>query len=127
MAAVSDETRARKRQADREAYQWYKSHGICPRCAIRWSEPGRVYCADCAEKNRKAAKDYCTAASCKARRERLKAQGLCVNCTRPAVPGRVLCAECARKNNEAQQVRKMRRRLAREAEKELADAKLSMV
>lgn len=127
MAAVSEETRARKRQADREAYQWYKSHGICPKCKREWSRPGRVFCEACAKVKQKSTQKYCTAASCKARRERLKAQGLCVNCTRQAVPGRVLCAECARKNSEAQQVRKMRRRLAREAEKELSDAKLSMV
>lgn len=63
------------------------------------------------------------ARKCKERRERLKEQGLCVRCARPAVEGRVLCAECARKNPEAQQVRKMKKRIARENAKEVQRGK----
>jgi len=121
MGNTTKAAKAQQNQAHKEAYYWYKEHGLCPRCH-KYCIPGRVYCPDCARKNYESLyRDDPTgeknAARCKARREMLKARGRCVRCGKKAVEGRVLCMNCARKNSEAQQVRKMRRRLKREAEK----------
>ena len=118
MAAVSEYARKRERERNREIYAWYKEHGICPRCKRTWAAPGRVCCEECLKEKRietmKFGGEY-NARKCKERRERLKAQGLCVRCAKKAEPGKVLCTKCARKNLEAQQVRLMRRRIARES------------
>jgi predicted amidophosphoribosyltransferase len=122
MSAISKQAVANHRKAERESYAWYKSKGICPKCRKEWAAPGRVFCPDCLKKKRDETMKYggeYNARKCKERRERLKEQGLCVRCARPAVEGRVLCAECARKNSEAQQVRKMKKRIARENAKEV--------
>lgn len=121
MAAKSEYARAHERQQNRDIYNWYKSRGICPRCKVKHGAPGGVYCEDCLAVKRKEMQKYFgdyNAGKCKERRERLKAEGLCVCCGKPAVKDRVLCASCARKNSEAQQVRKMKKRLEREAQEE---------
>lgn len=116
MPSTSPEALRRKRQRDRESREWYKAHGICPRCRHEWSKPGGVYCEECLRKNRETYKQFDASGYAKQRREKLKALGLCVNCTKPAVPGKVLCAVCARKNAETQQVTKLRRKLQKEAQ-----------
>ena len=124
MPAISPKAKANQRKRSRESYAWYKSKGICPRCKTAWCDAGKVYCPDCAKKNYDALKRLgSNSQRCKDRRERLKAQGLCVNCGNPAVKGRVLCSICARKNSEAQQVRKMKQRIEREAQKVRENAK----
>lgn len=114
---VSREARDRQNAHSRELYQWYKAHGICPKCKTEWAAPGRVFCLDCLKKKRaeimKNGSDY-NMQKCRERREKLKAQGLCVSCGKKAVEGRVLCQVCARRNNEAQQVRYIKKRLHRE-------------
>lgn len=121
MPAKSEEAKANVRRQNRENYAWYKSKGICPKCRKEWASPERVFCAKCLKKKcadtMKHGSEH-NAQKCKERRERLKAQGLCVSCGKPAVKGRSLCAACARRNSEAQQVRKMKKRLQREAEAE---------
>ncbi len=120
MAAVSKEAQERERQANRELYLWYKERGICTKCKKRYAAPGHVTCEACLKKHREYEKRYSERKAIKQKevREQRKAQGLCVYCGRKAVKDRVLCVECARKGSEAQQVRKMRKRLAREAERE---------
>ena len=115
MAAVSEQAKANARERCRESYEWYKARGIGPQCKKMWCKPGRVYCDECGKKRLEVTMKRDNSAYCRERRERLKAQGLCVSCGKPAVENRVLCAACARRNSEAQQVRKMRKRLAREA------------
>ena len=130
MSAVSEQAKENGRKKCRDAYYWYKSHGICPKCKTEWSAPGKVYCEKCLRDRLSTVMRYgreYNNQKCKEFRERMKAQGLCQWCGNKAVEGRVLCAACAKKNSEAQQVRKMRRRLAKEAEKERENAKLSMV
>lgn len=121
MAAKSEYARAHERQQNRDIYNWYKSRGICPKCKEKHGAPGHVYCEDCLTVKREEMQKYLgayNAAKCKERRERLKAKGLCMRCGKPAVKDRVLCASCARKNSEAQQVRKMKKCLEREAQEE---------
>ena len=120
---MSPEARAHKNEYRKELYVWYKERGLCVKCGHNYAEPGRIYCKVCGEKSRVAARKYDHATRSKQRRERLRAEGKCYSCgQRKAVPGRVLCAECARKNSESQQVRKMRKRLQREAEKGVREA-----
>lgn len=122
MAAISEYARERERQRNKEIYAWYKNHGICPKCKKTWAAPGKVYCEAClvikAAETMKYGGEY-NARKCKERRERLKSKGLCVVCAKPAETGKVLCEKCARRNAEAQQVRKMKRRIERENRKEL--------
>lgn len=117
MAAVTEYAKEKERLRNREIYNWYKSKGICPNCKTEWAAPGRVFCGAClrikAAKMKQYGSEY-NARKCKERRERLKENGLCVCCAKPAVQGKVLCAKCARRNAEAQQVRKMRKRIAKE-------------
>lgn len=123
MSAVSEWARTNQRQRNRESYKWYKDRGICPQCKKMYCRPGKVYCDECGKKRRKATAARDNSAYCKERREKLKAQGLCVSCGKLAVKGRVLCAACARRNAEAQQVRKMKKRLAREIDHEINNLK----
>jgi hypothetical protein len=105
--------KARDRQRSRDEYDWYKSHGICPRCRVKHGAPGGVYCEDCLVVKRKEMQKYFgdyNAAKCKERRERLKENGLCVYCSKPAVPNRVLCASCAQKNIESVKASTARRK-----------------
>jgi len=117
MPAVSEYAKEKHRQQGREDYAWYKAGGMCPKCKKRYGAPGHVYCEKCLAVKRREQEKFrgaYNAAHCKERRERLKALGLCVRCGKPAVKDRVLCVSCARKNSEAQQVRKMKKRLEKE-------------
>ena len=121
MGATSEYAIKRHRKYEKEMRQWYRDHGLCPRCKATITD-GHVYCPDC---RKRAYEEYQARYTPEQRhengvrrRERLKAQGLCVYCGRAkAVPERVLCERCAQKVSQAQQVRKMRKRLEREATK----------
>ena len=103
----------------REQYACYRAHGICPKCKTRSASPGHVHCDECLAKKRKqlwrGITHQTNAERCRERREALKASGLCINCAKAkAVEGHVLCEKCAAKNAEAQQVRKIRKKLQKE-------------
>ena len=38
-----------RKEKDKERYNYYKSHGICPNCGSEKARRGFVYCANCAE------------------------------------------------------------------------------
>lgn len=117
MSAVSEEAKARARQYQRDRYRWYVEHGICARCYKTWAEPGRVYCANCKKKIAAHAKQTdpdgsLNRARCQARRDRVKAAGLCVNCgKRKPVENKCLCATCAKKFNESHLKHRIQQRL----------------
>lgn len=119
MAAKSPEARERYHKYLRELYRWYKDHGICTYCKRVPAEPGRTQCKACT-KRIKARRDRQDPgrekrnARTNAWRERMKAEGRCVNCGSPAVPGRTHCKACAKKQKESSQVRQIRKRIARE-------------
>ena len=117
MSAVSERAKANERKRNRENYEWYKAHGICPKCKNAWAAPGRVFCEPCLKQKltetMRFGGEY-NARKCKERRERLKEKGLCVRCARPAVEGKVLCASCARRNAETQQAARIRKRIEKE-------------
>lgn len=120
MPAVSQAAKARQAAAREELRMMYVSHGICPRCKS-WAEPGHQYCANCIRKAEQTRKKRdptgeLRKAYAKARRERLKASGMCVYCgKKKAVPGNVLCPACKRKNSQSQEKYNLRQRLAKEA------------
>lgn len=87
----------------KEDYEWCKSRKLCVRCRKNSVAYGMVLCADCLAECAIRDIAYGTAkktAWAKARRERLKAQGLCVHCGRnPAKPGILSCEQCQKKRN----------------------------
>jgi len=122
VSAVSEAAKERQRQAHRELYYWYRDHGLCPRCKTQFNKPGRVYCEKCAEKNNQATLAYrdpeANKQRCKTRYQEWKAKGICVTCgKRKAIHGLTQCDTCKKRNIQSQQVRKMKKRLAREASK----------
>ena len=107
-------------------YQWYKAHHICVRCHHHEAMNGKVTCLDCREKEREVDRQRKQKALAnetlehktrrlqvaKARRERLKAQGLCIRCgKRKALQGKQHCLECNIK----------RRRINRESKRRKAN------
>ena len=106
-------------------YQWYKSHHICVWCHRNDATKGMVTCLDCREKEHeydrqrkqkalvnetpehKAKRLQVT----KARRERLKAQGVCIWCgKRKALQGKQHCLECSIKRKRANREYKSKKR-----------------
>lgn len=96
-------------------YNWYKTLGICPMCRKKKPALDHVICLECmsdaSEKNRKR-RERLTAEQRHAesqraveykrqRRERRKAEGVCVECgKRPPKEGRIRCAVCLHKHSE---------------------------
>lgn len=88
----------------KEEYDFYKSIGICVRCHKNASEPHKVMCIECADKEREYSRKKRERNHDKIRNRdldkyhRLKEQGICVYCKkRPAVPGKTKCAKCLAK------------------------------
>lgn len=119
---LSDEARANIKLYQKERYEWYKAHGICPRCREQ-AMVGRVYCAKCFRKTHahwdKVDKDgSVNRQRCADRRKRLKAAGMCVNCgNAKAVDGKTLCPKCRAKNEESRTNYLIRQKIEREAQK----------
>ena len=112
-------------------YQWYKAHHICVRCHQREAVKGQVACLDCRDKDReydrkRKAESLAKESpehkaerlrKAKERRERLKAQGLCIWCGKhKALSGKQHCLECGIK----------RRRTNRESKRRKADKSRSV-
>ena len=123
MSAVSPEAKENHKRLHDELRQWYKDHGLCPRCHKRLGEPGRVYCKPCmtiikARMEKRDPTHEKRNAYCRERRARLKAAGICTYCgKRPAVEGQVLCPLCKKKNEESRIAYKIRQKIKREAER----------
>jgi hypothetical protein len=96
-------------------YNWYKSLGICPMCRKKRPAGGHVICLECmsdaSEKNRRRRErltpEQRHAESLRAveykrqRKERRKAEGLCVECGKhPPKEGRIRCGICLHKHSE---------------------------
>lgn len=91
----------------RESYAWYKARGICTDCGKQYSEPNRVKCADCLEKDRLRSKrryknqQYADHSKelAKARYQRLREAGICYTCgKKPVYREYSRCYECYIKN-----------------------------
>ena len=112
------------KQYHRELYRWYVDRGICFYCKKAYAEPGRTYCKKCLQRklamNERRDPDRVKRNSYnRERRERLKAEGLCVDCgRRPAVEGQTRCPVCAQKKRESEQVSRIRKRIEKKAMKQ---------
>lgn len=104
----------------KEYYQLLKEHHICPRCKAQddRTRSGKTYCLSCTELEREYHSVHDkdpevrkrSAARSKARREKLKAAGLCTACGKaPAYPGLTRCAVCHGKERRAWRKRKAKR------------------
>lgn len=68
---------------NKDLYNWYKEHHICPTCGQRKAAPNRVRCDRCLEKNADRSHKRRTPEEQRAYREEHKAKGLCIECNRP--------------------------------------------
>ena len=88
---------------NKDDYEWYKTRNLCPRCRRNNAACGMTLCADCIFEAANRDIRYGTAKKtelAKARRERLKALGLCVRCGKnPPVSGITVCKQCQKKYN----------------------------
>ena len=93
----------------RELRQWYIDAGICPTCHARPIIEGETRCLVCKmdnrertarwQKGRSEEQKRAQNALCNARKERLRAAGICVDCgKRPVETGRIRCGICLAKD-----------------------------
>lgn len=97
-----------RKQYFRELRKWYLDAGICFNCKTRPVVEGETRCLICKMDNRTKMIGYYAKlsankrrehnAKCNARKERLKAAGLCVDCRRPVENGRTRCGICLAKD-----------------------------
>lgn len=119
MGAVSEAAKAYHRKCVKESAAWYREHGFCPRCQAIVTD-GRVYCPACLKKYRDERNARYTPEQqreySKARRAKLKAQGMCVVCGRnKAREGKTYCAKCTQKIKEARQAKQIHEKIQKEA------------
>jgi NMD protein affecting ribosome stability and mRNA decay len=89
--------------------EYYMSRQRCIRCGKQdaYTMSGHQHCYECTEKNQEACKKTYykhhedRKKVMRERYERLKAEGMCVECgQKKARPGKVMCERCAYKNNQ---------------------------
>ena len=105
-------------------YHWYKAHHICTACFKQAAAPGKTKCFDCLDEDsaksrlkraawndeQRAAVNAKISASNKARYERRKADGMCVQCGRRLPQGTsVRCGICKGKARRVQEERRRKR------------------
>ena len=117
---MSEYAKQSHNRADRERYHWLKEHGICTKCGQTWAEAGHVTCKSCYMKQRAWAKRTDPDRSKqrareRARREKLRADGLCLWCGKEkAVPEHTLCPNCRSKQRDTQTIYKIHKRTVKE-------------
>lgn len=85
--------------------------------------PGHVRCKACAERFEKWKRDYDPDHSkhkqyMKQLLDYRRTNGICLDCGKKAANGRVRCANCLRKSKEAEQVRRIKKRIRAQAIKD---------
>ena len=92
-------------------YDWYKSHGICPRCGQAKAAKGRTFCLNCLDsgavetlKTKMRYPDNYKERNktwCHDRYYKAKEQGICVRCFKnKAREGKTTCEKCYYKNKK---------------------------
>lgn len=93
----------RGKDYDKELYEWYKAHHICPSCGRRSAAPGRVRCEICLAVGANRGPHPRDPGKYKELRERRKAEGKCIWCGKPlAADSKCFCKECQIKNRRRQ-------------------------
>lgn len=117
MGTASKKAKAIRAKYDHESYEWYKSHGICPRCKKQYNKPGRVHCEAClAELLRKKWKRDPTGEikrqRDKERRQEAQEKGLCTVCKKRKPPdGRLECEVCRQRKRDSQKKIRIHQRI----------------
>lgn len=110
-----------KSKTCKERYEWYKEHGICTTCGVKWAEPGHVRCKDC-EKRIAYYHDQSKEARIKRKMEQRAeriAKGLCTECgIRKATPGMRMCPICRERRNDSTRKYRIHKKIIRNNEKE---------
>lgn len=106
---------------DKDLYEFYKRNKICVNCGQEKAVSNRVRCFECLEKGRERARARVLAETSEQREirlakmkeyrknriEKLKEQGLCINCRKPQCSlSTVYCIDCAIKNQRRNNKRK---------------------
>lgn len=118
MAAVSEKAKANVKRGKQEWYQWYKDHGLCPRCHERSPDGGRVLCPKCLEKERKKKRDR--KAYYQARRQSFIDAGMCDICgKRPPTEGLLTCPVCRQNRQDS----RIKWKIIRKIDKEVQEAR----
>ena len=116
---MSEYAKAAHRRADHERYAWLKEHGICVKCGQNYADAGHVTCVNCYKKYKEWRQRTDPDGSVqrereRSRRERLRAEGLCLWCGKnKAVNGRTLCVACKGKYKDTQTVYNIHKRLSK--------------
>lgn len=106
-------------------YDWYKSHGICPRCRKEDAAKGHVYCLNCLDRESVSTMLYRAShdthdrnkAECRERYYRAKEKGFCVRCKqRKAREGKTTCQICFNKIREKQMIYQQLKRMEKKNE-----------
>ena len=99
----------RKRQYNKETYEWLKEHNLCTKCKKQaaYTLNGRVLCYECSYKNNdRFKKSYQNKKTqmrirCNEEYAYYKQQGICPICRkRPAPKGHTLCSVCLGKRKK---------------------------
>lgn len=106
-------------------YEWYKAHGICPRCGSERASRGHTLCLNCLDsqsvstgqyrakmtEERKAEEREKNRLRCRDRYQRAKEKGICLRCFKNEPrPGRAICQSCFNKISIGQKVYQQERR-----------------
>lgn len=100
---------------DKEAYQYYKERGVCPKCKSRDAAPDHVVCARCLysikkyQRSRDGWREAHNKIKATARAKR-KAAGLCIDCGNPVSAGHTRCDECLYFKRVAEKIKCMRQK-----------------
>ena len=117
--------KALKSKTGKELRKWYQSRGICDSCGQVWAEPGHVRCKACEDKIRAyhaASREHRIELQRKRRAERIAA-GICTECgKRKATEGMRMCPICRERRNDSTRKYKIRKKIARQNEKERQEA-----
>lgn len=90
----------------KELYKWRKENHICVRCGTRKARKGYTMCPDCAMDSIIKAEKYKSkhkeelAEKRKAKRNKRKAEGICVYCGKPALENMTHCEDCRQRFNK---------------------------
>lgn len=99
-------------------YHDRKNHGLCVRCGSGWVHAGRSLCPKCLELCRQENKRYDPDGQ--KRRERIarrRAEGLCIDCGKPAAEGYTRCGKCMSSRRDSTRKYTILQNIKREAEK----------
>lgn len=110
-----------KMSEQKELYEWYKEHHICPQCGSNRAAPNRVRCEECLVKNAETSRKQREKSSEDTRikrktrhrtyladlRKSRKEKGLCIWCGKPqTATSTCFCLECKIKNQKNNDKRK---------------------